>query len=234
MSALLTASGLAIKGRLAETSLAIDRGQLVCLIGPNGSGKTSLLHALAGIGRAQGQVRIDGADPTILGPERRQRLFTYLPASRDLKWPLSASDLIALGLPAGLDSTQLIRRLELEPMLERRVDQLSTGERSRILIARSLAADPKLLLLDEPTANLDPLWQLKLMEYLRELAHAQDKTILVAMHDLEIARANADRLIIMQDGRIAADGQPQELLEGPHMPAIFGIDWTPTGWRPAN
>ncbi|MBA3676308.1 MAG: ABC transporter ATP-binding protein [Sphingosinicella sp.] len=233
MNALLAAKSVAISGRLAETCLSIGRGQLVCLVGPNGSGKTSLLHGLAGVGTASGEVRVDGIDPKGLAPNRRQRLFTYLPASRDLKWPLSAADLIALGLPRGACSEETVARLELGGMLERRVDQMSTGERSRVLIARALAPDPKLLLLDEPTANLDPLWQLKLMAYLRELAHDRGKAILLAVHDLDVALHSADRLIMMQDGRVAADGEPQALLKSPHMKAIFGIERHSGAWRPA-
>ena len=90
-----------------------------------------------------------------------------------------------------------------------------------------------MLLLDEPTANLDPLWQLKLMEYLRELVAQRGKIVLLAVHDLETARSNADRLLIMDEGKLAADDGPRELLEGPFMARIFGIEWTPEGWRAA-
>jgi iron complex transport system ATP-binding protein len=127
----------------------------------------------------------------------------------------------------------VIATLELGGIVERRVDRLSTGERSRVLIARALAADPKLLLLDEPTANLDPLWQLKLMDYLRDLARESGKAVLLAVHDLEIARAYADRLIVMKGGRVEADGDPRELLAGEKIPAVFGIEWRGGGWRPA-
>jgi iron complex transport system ATP-binding protein len=92
---LVHSQGLSLAGRLRETSLALDAGTLCCLAGPNGSGKTSLLHALAGIGAPTGQVRIDGADPHALPPHLRQRLYSYLPASREIAWPLSAGDLIA-------------------------------------------------------------------------------------------------------------------------------------------
>lgn len=234
MSALVTATGLSIAGRLSPTDLTLEAGQLTCLIGPNGSGKTSLLHAIASVGPATGDVRIAGEAVAKLHPDRRQRLLAYLPASRDIKWPLKAGDLIALGLPPECDLAGIVADLEIEEWLDRRVDRLSTGERSRVLIARTLAARPRLLLLDEPVANLDPLWQLKLMDYLQALARRTAQALLVAMHDLELARLYADRLIIMNEGAVAADGNPDALLNGPHIPAIFGIEQGEMGWRPAR
>ena len=235
MSALLEARGLSLPGRLHSTDLTLHAGEIACLIGPNGSGKTSLLHALAGIGRPHGAVAIEGTDPHRLAPARRQRLFSYLPASRDVAWPLTARDLIGLGgdnrqhaIEAVLDD------LELASFADRRIDRMSTGERSRVLIARALVARPAILLLDEPAANLDPLWQLRLMDYLRARARDGEQAMLVAMHDLELARAYADRLIIMSDGRIAADGDPGELLNGPEMPRVFGIEYAAGRWRPVN
>ena len=226
---LLVAQSVTLEKRLHATDLRLDAGTLTCLIGPNGSGKTSLLHALAGIGAGEGMVLVDGIDPRMLGPGQRRRWLGFLPASRDIKWPLAARDLIALGGEGDVES--LLADLELGDMAHRRVDQLSTGERSRVLIARALVSRPKLLLLDEPVANLDPLWQLKLMDHLRRLVRGNEQAALVAMHDLELARLYADRLIIMQQGRIVAEGDPEELLSGPHIPAVFGIEREGSGWR---
>ena len=221
---MLEASGLALRGRLFDTSLRIGAGELVCLVGPNCSGKTSLLHALAGIGRPSGMVDLDGVDPRTLGPAQRPHFLTYLPATRDVPWPLLARDLIALG---GGDAD--FPALELESLLDRRMDRLSTGERSRVLIARALAPRPKLLLLDEPTANLDPLWQIRLMELVREEISADGRAALVAIHDLDAALRYADRIIVMNQGRIATEG-----LDGPHVAAIFGIERADGDWRPVN
>jgi iron complex transport system ATP-binding protein len=234
MTPLLQASGLSLRGRLEETRLELDAGTLTCLVGPNGSGKTSLLHAIAGIGSPGGRVRIEGTDPHALPPRLRQQLYSYLPASRDVAWPLSVSDLITLGL-AETDTPrveELLRIFALQDMAGRRVDRISTGERSRVLIARALAARPRLLLLDEPASNLDPLWQLRLMELLRTEARANAQAVLMAVHDLELARGFADRLIVMAGGRIAADGQPDAVLDGPVIPSVFGIERGDGRWRP--
>jgi len=195
----------------------------VALVGPNGSGKTSLLHALAGIGGMPGAMALNGVDPRRLGPAERPRAFTYLPASRDLPWPLLARDLIALGGCGPVDG------LELDELLDRRVDTLSTGERGRVLIARALAPKPALLLLDEPTANLDPFWQLRLMALIRAELAGRKRLALVAMHDLDAARRHADRILVMDKGRIAAQG-----LDGPHVATIFGIEKVGGLWRPVR
>jgi iron complex transport system ATP-binding protein len=235
MTGLLDARGLALPGRLDATDLAIDKPQLVCLVGPNGSGKTSLLHALSGIGRAKGAVRIAGVELSRVAPSERRRLFGYLPASRDILWPLAARDVAGLGLdadPAAID--RAFEELELEAFADRRVDRLSTGERSRVLLARVLAARPRLLLLDEPVANLDPLWQLRLMDLLRAHARGEGQAAVVALHDLDLAARYADRLIVMQNGRIAADGDPRELVAGDVIPTVFGIERKEAGWCPVN
>jgi iron complex transport system ATP-binding protein len=235
MTVRIEAEGLEIAGRLERTSFVLEGGELICLIGPNGSGKTSLLHALAGIARGAGEVSIDGTEPRDANAAQRTRLLAYLPASRDIAWPLVARDVIALGTPDGaplVSVAPIVEELDLASVLDRRVDRLSTGERSRVLIARALASQPRLLLLDEPISHLDPLWQLKLMDYLRALTRRTGQCVVAAVHDLEIARLYADRLIIMDKGRIAADGDPVQLLEGPYVPAVFGIERSGAGWRP--
>jgi len=220
---ILQAAGLSLPKRLFDVSIEIAEGELVGLVGPNGSGKTSLLHALAGIGGRPGTVSLGGVDPRTLGPAQRPAWLTYLPATRDIPWPLAARDLIALG------GGGPVAGLELDALLDRRVDTLSTGERSRVLIARALAPRPRLLLLDEPTANLDPLWQIRLMELVREEVSGGGRAALVAIHDLDAAEFYADRVLVMDGGRIAAEG-----LDGPHVAAIFGVERVSGRWQAAD
>jgi iron complex transport system ATP-binding protein len=231
MTAVLEAQGLELPGRLARCDLQVEAGELVCLVGPNGSGKTSLLHGIAGIGNPIGRVRIAATDPAASSPDARKRLLAYLPASRDVHWPIIASDLIRLGLPSGAaDVADVLDALDLTALAGRRVDRLSTGERSRVLIARALAPSPRLLLLDEPASNLDPKWQLRLMDHLRGIAGGEGRAVIAAVHDLDLAARYADRIIVMDGGAIAADGAPADILNGPHIPAIFGIARSAAGW----
>ena len=226
---LLVASGLSLPHRLFDAEVTLAGGEIACLVGPNGSGKTSLLHALAGIGSSAGMVVLAGEDPRRLGPARRPGFLTFLPASRDVSWPLAGRDLIALG--GGGDPHPA---LALEDVLDRRVDTLSTGERSRVMIARALAPRPKVLLLDEPTANLDPLWQIRLMELIRGEVEDKQRAALIAIHDLDAAARFADRIVLMDRGRIVAQGAPPAILDGPHIAAVFGIERVSGEWRPVR
>lgn len=221
---MLEASGLSLPHRLHDAALALGAGELVCVVGPNGGGKTSLLHALAGIGGAPGTVDLDGEDPRRIGPARRNRVMTFLPAGRDALWPLLARDVIALGGGEAAD----LAELELEPLLDRRIDSLSTGERGRVMIARALAPRPKLLLLDEPTANLDPLWRIRVMALIRSEVSADGRAALVAVHDLDAAERYADRVLVMAGGRIVGEGLDSAMLAD-----VFGIARGETGWAPS-
>jgi ABC-type cobalamin/Fe3+-siderophores transport system ATPase subunit len=150
-------------------------------------------------------------------------------------WPLTAHDVVALGA-SGAEALEripgLLEALNLSDFADRRIDRMSTGERSRVLIARALVSQPKVLLLDEPAANLDPLWQLRLMDYLLSACRRNKQAMLVAIHDLELARHYSDRLIIMSGGAIVADGEPSSLVEGPFIPQVFGIEKADGRWRP--
>jgi len=226
----LLARNLEIPFRLSATDLTIASGELVALVGPNGGGKTSLLRAIARVEQASGHVSIDGEDVDGLSEARRARLVAFLPASRDVAWPISARDVIALGLSARDEQRvdELIHLFELEVLEKRPVDRLSTGERTRVLLARALASSPKLLLLDEPLSNLEPYWVLRLFEILRAFT-GQGGMVLVALHDL--ARLDQfDRALLIAEGRVAKDEIPAKLIASAEFEEVFRLRAAPGGW----
>lgn len=232
MTSLLEAREIAIAGRLNPTSLYAAPGEMVAVIGPNGAGKTSLLRAIAGIERETGQVLVDGEPIDQAPPARRMRLLSFLPAARSLVWPIAAQDVIALGLPSPDTRRvgELMELLELGKLAARPVNQLSTGERSRVLLARALAARPRLMLLDEPLSNLDPYWVLRTLQILRAEIDASGCTVLASVHDLSQIMV-FDRALLVDGGRIIADGSPAAILESPELSTAFRIEKAGTAWR---
>jgi iron complex transport system ATP-binding protein len=230
MRAVLDAQAVSLPLRLEPTDLALQAGTMTALIGPNGGGKTSLLRSLARIDRPGGTVVIAGEDVDRAPPPRRRQLLTYLPAARDVIWPISARDLIALGLdrPRSERVDELIGLLELEPLADRPADRLSTGERARVLLARSMAPRPSVLLLDEPLSNLDPYWVLRIVALLRACAE-EGAAVLVALHDLNLL-ADFDRALLVAGGRIHADAEPPVVLEHPSFEQAFRVRRSGRGW----
>lgn len=232
MTSVLEARAVTLEGRLGPTELDCRAGEMIAVIGPNGAGKTSLLRAIAGIELSGGQVRICGEEIAQSAPARRMRLLSFLPATRSLIWPISARDVVALGLPSP-DSgriDELVEALELRQLAERAVNHLSTGERSRVLLARALVAKPKLLLLDEPLSNLDPYWVLKTLEILRTESKASGSAVLTSVHDLNQVTA-FDRAILLNQGGVVADGAPGEMLASDVFAQAFRIERSGSGWR---
>jgi iron complex transport system ATP-binding protein len=232
MTSLLEARDIAIAGRLNPTSVDAAPGSLIALIGPNGAGKTSLLRTLAGIEREMGQILVDGEPINEAPPARRMRLLSFLPATRSLVWPIAAQDVIALGLPSRDPAriVELVELLELGNLAARPVNQLSTGERSRVLLARALAARPRLMLLDEPLSNLDPYWVLRTLQILRGEADTSGCTVLASVHDLSQIMA-FDRALLVDHGGIVMDGSPAVALESPELSTAFRVEKAGSAWR---
>ena len=232
MTPLLEAYGVAIEGRLEPADLRCGAGEMVAVVGPNGAGKTSLLRALAGIELDRGSVDIAGERIATAPPTRRMRLLSFLPATRTLIWPISARDVIALGLPApDIQRTEeLIDLLELRRLADRPVNRLSTGERSRVLLARALAARPRVLLLDEPLSNLDPYWVLRTLQVLRETASRDRCVVLASLHDLAQLHA-FDRALLIDDGRIVAEAGPADILRNSAFSRAFRVERAGDRWR---
>ena len=226
----LVADQVGIAGRLYPTSLAVAAGELVALVGPNGGGKTSLLRALARVEQATGTVMIGGEDLDSAPPARRRHLLSFLPASRDFAWPIAARDVIALGLdrpdPARVE--ELIALFELDPLADRPIDRLSTGERARVLAARALVGNPQILLLDEPLSNLDPYWVLRFLDIL-ETAAQSGQSVLAALHDLSLL-PRFHRALLIADGQLQIDEAPVRLVSDERFEEIFRVQPANGGW----
>lgn len=232
MTVLLEAREIGIAGRLESSNLTSAAGELVAIIGPNGAGKTSLLRGLAGIERDGGQVIIQGESIDDSPPARRMRLMSFLPATRSLVWPIAVRDVIGLGLPSPDPARieELIGLFELGAMASRPANHLSTGERSRALLARALAARPRLLLLDEPLSNLDPYWVLRTIQILRVEADSNGCAVLLSVHDLAQVEA-FDRVLLLDDGRIVTGGSPGTVIGSAELGRAFRIERAGSGWR---
>lgn len=207
-------------------SLTIAEGEFVGLIGPNGAGKTSLLRAALGLLPHEGRSSLAG-----LAPRLRARAAAFLPQGREIAWPVSVETLVALGRGvhpggmAGADRAAVERalgRMGLQGYRARSAMALSGGEQARVLIARALAQDTPLLLADEPVAGLDPEAQLKTMEVFRALA-AEGRGVVASIHDLGLAARSCSRLIMMQAGRVVADGPPRAVLSDANLAQVFGV-----------
>lgn len=213
-----------------ETTLSIGPNECVGLIGPNGAGKTTLMRGALGLLPHTGRSSV-----AALQPKERAKHVAWLPQQREIAWPISVERIVALGriphLPHGTALqaedreavTDSLRALNLSAFAHRSATELSGGEQGRVLIARALAQQTPLLLADEPIAGLDPAHQIATMTTFANLA-ASGKSVIVSLHDLGLAARHCTRLLLLQEGRIVADGAPMAVLTADNMRDVFGIE----------
>ena len=223
---------------LRGASLTAPAGELLSLLGPNGAGKSTLLKILAGLLEpAAGRVQCAGRDPRTMPRQKLARTLSYLPQDYRLAFPFTVRDVVLMGryphrrrglldLEGDDDeraADEAMRQCEVLDLASRRFDTLSGGERRRALLAQAFCQRADVLLLDEPTAALDPAHGIALFRALAAACRDRRQTALVVTHDVNLAARFSDRLLLLDGGRVTAEGEPAEVLASEATERAFGV-----------
>ena len=228
---------VALRGQpiLKSVSLVAKVGLCIGVVGPNGSGKSTAMKVLAGLlDPDEGTVRIQGRKLSDWTRPELARHLAYLPQNGEVHWPLKVRAVVALGrLPhatfgaaRALDEAAIadaMARCDVVHLAHRPISSLSGGERARVMLARALATGGRVILADEPFAQLDPQHQIHAMEVLKAEA-ASGATVVVVLHDLALAARYCDRVAVMSEGALAAEGLPRDVLSSDLLRSVFGVD----------
>jgi ABC-type cobalamin/Fe3+-siderophores transport system ATPase subunit len=220
---------------LHEVSLQVQPGEMLALIGANGAGKSTLLRVTAGVLQpSSGEALVDSESLRSLSPRQRAQRIAVVPQEGPIPSGLLVREMVALGRtpymrvllgPTAHDGEAVDWAMAVagvQQLATRFVDELSGGERQRVILARALAQQPRLLLLDEPTANLDLHHQVAMLELVRGLSREQGLSVLAAVHDLQLAALYCDRVALLSGGRIISQGSPEAVLTEPLLLEAFG------------
>lgn len=214
----------------------LPEGRILALIGPNGCGKTTLIRAISGtLPDMRGEIHINGTDLAAANPMERARLVAVVPQSTHIPPAFLVEDVVLLGRTPFISwtgkTTPADQALALDAMQKtdilrfqgRFCGDLSAGERQRVILARALAQDTPVLLMDEPTSHLDLRYQIEFLELTMKLAVEANKTVMVALHDLNLAARFGDEVLAMKDGRVVMQGKARKVLNSETIGAIYGL-----------
>jgi iron complex transport system ATP-binding protein len=226
----------AAKPVMEDVSFAIDEAQIVAIIGPNGSGKTTLLKIINGtLFPNAGQMLIDGKNTSRWSRKDIAQKVAIVPQETAVIFPFYAEEIVLMGRFPHLSNYRFedkkdyrivheaMEKTDTLAFATRRFDELSAGERQRVLIARALAQEPKVLLLDESTVFLDLKHQLQFLTLLRQLNTAQQLTVIFVTHDINLAAQNASRIILLYSGKIYAIGKPAEVITAANIKEVYDV-----------
>ena len=219
---------------LRDVTFEIQTGDFVGLIGPNGSGKTTLLKLIDDILQPlEGTIRIHGTSVRQMKREALAKIVSVVPQESPMIFPFMVQEVVLMGRAPHLgkwrfegekDFAIVRRAMEMTDTLAlsgRNMNRLSGGERQRVLIARALAQEPQLMLLDEPTAFLDIRHQVEFFNLIKTLNMNQSLTVMAVTHDINLASLYCDRIILLKEGRIRVSGRPAEVITGDHIQAVY-------------
>ena len=212
-----------------ELSLSFPNGEFVSIMGPNASGKSTFLKISAGMIRPRfGKVMLWSKDIHQYRGRDRAKLISYLPQMLDLSIPFKVIDIVKMGfypydIPPQMDTVTALEMVGLSDKKDMHINHLSGGEIRRVFIAMTLIQGAGILLLDEPLANIDVKYQIEIIRLLREIVKQRDITVLMAIHDLNLA-FQFDRTILIKDGIVIGDGKPHDVLTEKNLQRAFDID----------
>ena len=222
---------------LENVSFVLGRGEFVGLIGPNGAGKSTLIRVASGALKARrGSVLIDGIEVGSIPRLELARRLAVVRQEQRLEFDFTVAEVVAMGRIPHLGRFQsegpgdhriveeALERTGLSPLSRRLVTEISGGERQRAAVARALAQQPEILLLDEPTAHLDIAFQLSILDLLGRLAREEGLAVLAVLHDLNLASQHCHRLLLLDSGRLFSDGEPAAVLRRDSIREVFGIE----------
>lgn len=220
---------------LKNIELAIDKGELVSLVGTNGAGKSTLLKCMNRIIKPlQGRILLEGKDASRMHLKEIAHFFGYVPQSALHIFPATVFDTVLLGRRPFVNWSvgpenraivyEVLSRMNLENMAHRQFNELSGGERQRVLIARALAQQPRVLLLDEPTSNLDIRHQLEVLDIMASIVKEKGVSVVMAIHDLNMAARCSDRIVFLRNGEVKIEGRPEDVLVSENIRSVFGVE----------
>lgn len=219
---------------LENVIMSVEEGEVVSIVGPNGSGKSTLLKCIDKILKPKGTIMVDGADLGRVKLKELAKLLGYVPQSVAHSFPATVFDTVLLGRKPYISQSVSSRDLEivsniissmgLKDMVLRQTNELSGGERQKVLMARALAQEPQVLLLDEPTSNLDMRHQLEVLSLVKSLVKKRKMAAVMAIHDLNLAAKYSDQIIFLEKGRIYNAGKPTEVITRENIKKIYGVE----------
>jgi len=222
---------------IKDISLKVRNGEILCIAGPNGCGKTTLLKSIAHILKYRGSITVDSREVSSFSRKALAKKIALLSQGSEIYFPYTVSDTVALGRYAHLETQlsalsmkdkilidQTLERLGLTGLKDRMINELSGGQLQRVFLARTLVQDPEIILLDEPTNHLDLKYQVELLQGLIEWAKENGRTVIAVLHDLNMSLRFADTVALMQEGRLVSTGKPEAVLGGEILKSVYGMD----------
>ncbi|MDU5105602.1 ABC transporter ATP-binding protein [Clostridium sp.] len=220
-----------------NVSFKVNRGENICIVGPNGCGKSTLLKAIANLLSFKGEILLDGKDTKLLKRKELATKVSLMTQSSNILFPYSIYETVALGRYAHLNGVfsrlsknddeiinKSLDKVGILDIKDKLISELSGGQLQRVFLARAFAQDPDVIILDEPTNHLDLRYQIEILDYLKLWAKENNKIVVAVLHDLNLVQNFGDKVLMLKDGTLINNGDTREVLNGRDLEEVYGID----------